>query len=149
MNKKWMAGVLSAMILGGAMAGAVNHPAFAAAPEAAKKVIAQHIDKDDQEQEDNDREVADSVEQANLAKKAKITQQQSIDIAMKQVTGTVAKTELEDEDGVVVYNVAIKDGNGQVNEVKVDAKTGSIVKVEHDDDQSDNDTETTDDVMAK
>ncbi|XEQ93592.1 putative protein YkoJ [Sporomusa carbonis] len=145
MNKKWMAGVLSAMILGGAVAGGVNHPAFAAAPEAAKKVIAQQIDKEDQEQKDNDREVADSVEQANLAKEAKLTQQQSVDIAMKRVNGTVVKTELEDEDGVVVYDVTIKDSKGQVSEVKVDAKTGSIVKVEHDDDQNDNDTETNDD----
>lgn len=143
MNKKWMAGVLSAMILGSAIAGAVNHPAFAAAPEKAKKVIAQHINKD-QEQEDNDREVADSVKQANLAKMAKITQQQSIDIATKKVVGTIVKSELEDEDGVVVYNVKIKDNNGQENEVKVDAKTGSIVKVENDD-QNDNDTETNDD----
>lgn len=144
MNKKWMAGILSAMILGGGVTGAVNHPAFAAAPKAAKKIISQHIDKKDQEQEDNDREVADNIEQANLAKVATITQKQSVEIATKQVNGNVVKTELEDEDGVVVYNVVIKDGNGQVSEVKVDAKSGSIVKVEHDD-QNDNDTETNDD----
>ncbi len=146
MNKKWMAGVLSMMILGGAVAGAVNHPAFAAAPEAVKKVIAQHADKKDQEQDDNDREVKDSVEQAHLAKEAKITEQQSIDIATKEVAGTVVKSELEEEDGVVVYHVKIKDGKDQVNEVKVDAQTGSIIKVEHDDEHSNNDTETNDDV---
>jgi uncharacterized membrane protein YkoI len=140
MNKKWMAGVLSMMILGGAVAGAANHPAFAAAPKTAKKVIAQNVDKADQEQADNDREVADGVEKANLAKEAKITQQQSMDIATKEVAGTAVKAELEDEDGVVVYNVTIKDSKSQVNEVKVDAKTGSIIKVEHD-----NDTETNDD----
>ena len=105
MNQKLMAGVLSMMILVGAVTGAVNHPAFAAAPEAVKKVIAQHTDKQDQEQKDNDREVADDVEQANLVKEAKITPQQSIDIATKKVAGTVVKSELEDEDGVVAYNV--------------------------------------------
>jgi uncharacterized membrane protein YkoI len=139
MNKKWMAGVLSMMILGGATVGAANHPAFAAAPEAVKKVISQHIDKEDQEQEDNDREVSDGAEQANLAKEAKITEQQGKDIATKKVAGTVVKSELEDEDGVVVYNVTIKDSKNQDNEVKVDAKTGSIIKVEHDDDTETND----------
>lgn len=144
MNKKWMAGALSMMILGGAMAGAVNHPAVAAVPETAKKVISQQAGKEDPER-DNDREVADSVEQANLAKEAKITQQQSIDIATKEVAGTVVKSELEDEDGVVVYNVTIKDSKGQNNEVNVDAKTGAVVKTEQDNGQNDNDTETNDD----
>lgn len=135
MKKKWMAGVLSMMILGGVMAGLVNHPAFAAE----KTVIAQHIDKKDHEQKDNDGEVADSVEQANFAKVAKITSQQGIGIAMKEVAGTLVKSELEDEDGVVVYNVVIKDNKGKTSEVKVDAKTGSIVKVELDDDTETND----------
>ena len=84
--------------------------------------------------------MADSVEQANFAKVAKITSQQGIGIAMKEVAGTLVKSELEDEDGVVVYNVVIKDNKGKTSEVKVDAKTGSIVKVE-----LDNDTETNDD----
>ena len=96
MNKKWLAGALSMMILGGAVAGAVNHPAFAAAPNVAKKVIDQPVDNKDQEQKGNDSEVADSVEQANLAKEAKITQQQSIDIAVKKVAGTLVKSELDE-----------------------------------------------------
>ena len=78
MKKKWMAAALSMMVAGGVVAGVANHPAFAAAPQAAKTLVKRHIDKADQEEQDNDKEVADSMEQAQLAKKATITQQQSI-----------------------------------------------------------------------
>lgn len=145
MKKKWMAAALSMMVAGGVVAGVTSHPAFAAAPQAAKTLIKQHVDKADQDEQDNDEEVADNVEQAQLAKKATISQQQSIDIATKQVAGSVLKSELEDEDGLVVYSVTIKDNQGQEKEIHVDAKTGSIVKVENENQQNDHDTETNDD----
>jgi uncharacterized membrane protein YkoI len=145
MKKKWMAAALSMMVAGGVVAGVTNHPAFAAAPQTAKTSIKQHVDKADQDGQDNDKEVADSVEQAQLAKKATITQQQSIDIATKQVAGSVLKSELEDENGAVVYSVTIKDNQGQEKEIHVDAKTGSIVKVENENQQNGHDTETNND----
>ena len=43
MKKRWMAAALSMMIVGGAVAGVANHPVFAAAPQAAKTLIKQHI----------------------------------------------------------------------------------------------------------
>jgi len=133
MKKKFMPCVLSMIILTGTTVGLANHLVFAAVPETNyDKVIIQHLDKHTKEQKENDREVADIIEQANLANDAKITQQQSIYIATKEVAGTVLKSALEDEDGVVAYNVVIKDSNGQDNEVKVDAKTGSIIKIERD-----------------
>ena len=63
-----MAAALSMMVAGGVVAGVTNHPAFAAAPQAAKTLIKQHVDKADQDEQDNDKEVADHVEQAQLAK---------------------------------------------------------------------------------
>jgi uncharacterized membrane protein YkoI len=74
-----------------------------------------------------------------LQKAAKITEQQAIDAALKEVNGTVKKVELEDENGVAVYEVQIVDANGKGFEVKVDAATGKITKVESDNDESDND----------
>jgi uncharacterized membrane protein YkoI len=75
-------------------------------------------------------EVADPNEQANLQKAAKITQQQASDAALKQVSGTVKKVELEDENGVVVYGVQIVDANGKSFDVKVDAATGNVTKAD-------------------
>jgi uncharacterized membrane protein YkoI len=75
-------------------------------------------------------EVADPNEQANLQKAAKITQQQASDAALKQVSGTVKKVELEDENGVVVYGVEIVDANGKSFDVKVDAATGNVTKAD-------------------
>lgn len=69
-------------------------------------------------------------EQAELQKQAKITKAQSIEIAQKQVNGTVQDVELGTEDGTVVYNVLIEDAKEQFMEVKVDAVTGSIIEVE-------------------
>jgi uncharacterized membrane protein YkoI len=88
-------------------------------------------------------EAVDPNEQANLEKAAQITKQQAIDVALKQVSGTVKEAALEDENGVIVYNVHIVDANGKGSEVKVDAKTGSVTKSEGDNNVS-SDGETND-----
>jgi uncharacterized membrane protein YkoI len=85
---------------------------------------------DDQEQSDGDGEVADAKEAADLLKQAKISKEQSITLALTQVKGTVNQTELEVEDGTVVFSVEITNDKKEVTEVKVDAVTGKIVKVE-------------------
>jgi uncharacterized membrane protein YkoI len=48
--------------------------------------------------------------------------------------GIVVASELEDENGVIVYGVEVKTGNA-VHDVKVDANTGSIVKTDQDNDK--------------
>ena len=48
---------------------------------------------------------------------------------------TVVTSVLEDENGVIVYGVEIKTGNA-VHDVKVDAKTGSIVKTDQGNDKN-------------
>ncbi|WP_379148750.1 PepSY domain-containing protein [Paenibacillus sp. sgz500992] len=105
---------------------------------------------DDQEQSDGDGEVADAKEEADLLKQAKISKQQSITLAQGQVKGTVKQVELEDEDGAVVYSVEIISDSKLETEVKVDAITGKIIKVEKadasytDNNQQEQDTETAD-----
>ena len=89
-------------------------------------------------------------ESANLAKQAKITEVESKAIALQQVPGTVTDVELEDEDGTAVYGVEVQAKDGSKQDVKVDAQTGKIVKVENDhqdenaQEQNDNDAEVND-----
>jgi uncharacterized membrane protein YkoI len=89
-------------------------------------------------------EAVDPNEQAKLQQAAQITTQQATDTALKQVSGTVKEVALEDENGVVVYNVHIIDANGKDSEVKVDAKTGSITKSQADNNDGNSDGETND-----
>jgi uncharacterized membrane protein YkoI len=77
-------------------------------------------------------ETVDPNEQAKLQQAATLTQQQAIDIALKNVSGTVKSAELEDENGTVVYGVHIVDANGKGSDVKVDAKTGNVLKADSD-----------------
>ncbi|WP_244563137.1 PepSY domain-containing protein [Paenibacillus uliginis] len=54
-------------------------------------------------------------------------------LALGRVKGTVNHTELENEDVAVVYSVEITHDKKGKTEVKVDAVTGNIVKVEKSD----------------
>ncbi|MFF2498049.1 PepSY domain-containing protein, partial [Peribacillus sp. NPDC058076] len=103
------------------------------------------VESDDEEEngnEENDGEENDKQEQAALAKKAKLTEAESKKIALEKVPGTVKDVELEDEDGTVVYGVEVQAKDGSKQDVKIDAQTGKIVKVESDDeDKNENDKE--------
>ncbi|MGB9749969.1 MAG: PepSY domain-containing protein [Caldisericia bacterium] len=72
-------------------------------------------------------------EQTMLEKLAKISQTDAEKIALKKVYGTVVKTSLDNENGYVVYSVEIKDTQGKVFEVKVDAGNGKVLIVENSD----------------
>ncbi|NOU92390.1 hypothetical protein GC093_03945 [Paenibacillus sp. LMG 31456] len=61
-----------------------------------------------------------------------MTKVQAGEIALQKVNGTIIKAQLEDEDGTAVYSVIIKDSKNETMEVKVDASTGTVVKVEQD-----------------
>lgn len=77
-----------------------------------------------------DIEVNPADEQKQLQSQAKITADQSKTAALQKVAGTVQSVTLEDEDNVAVYNVVIKDNTGKIQEVKVDAQTGVVVKID-------------------
>ena len=62
----------------------------------------------------------------------------AIEAALAVVSGTVEGFELETEDGFAYYEVEIKDGRSE-HEVDVNAKDGSILKVDSDFDDDDND----------
>ena len=78
----------------------------------------------------------DNQNQAELAKQAKITEEEATKTALEKVPGTVNEVELEDEDGTIVYGFEIVSTDGTQQDVKVDAQTGKIVKVEADDEEN-------------
>ena len=53
-------------------------------------------------------------------------------IANEQVPGDVIEVELEDEKKALVYEIKILTGTGRVREVKIDARTGKVIKIEDD-----------------
>lgn len=71
--------------------------------------------------------------QAKLAKQAKITIEQAREIALKRAPGTIEEEELEKEHGKLVYSFDIRNSQGTITEVQVNAKDGSIASVEEED----------------
>ncbi len=69
--------------------------------------------------------------QAALQAQARITTDQATQAALAKVPGTAVSTTLEDENGKAVYSVVVTPTAGGANQdVKVDASSGSVLKVE-------------------
>lgn len=86
-----------------------------------------------QDQQDSPEEIAaEKAEAVQLAPSAKISEAEAQTIARKAYTGsgTLNESQLEDENGRIVYGVEFKEANGNEVDVKVDAKTGEVVKTE-------------------
>jgi uncharacterized membrane protein YkoI len=64
----------------------------------------------------------------DLLPQAKITEQQAIAAAQGAATGALDEVDLEHRAGVLVFNVDVGS-----SDVKVDAATGRVVAVDHDD----------------
>ena len=88
-------------------------------------------DKPTQAQEANEDQ-----SQAELVKQAKITEAAATKTALEKVPGTVKAVEVEDENGTIVYGFEIVAKDGSQQEVKIDAQTGKVVKVELEDDKN-------------
>lgn len=134
MKKKIIVPALAAAIIGGGIAGtALNTSVFAASADTSNSKV----------------EVTDEQEQQQLAKEATITKEEAISAALKEVPGTAGDTELEDEDNTVVYGVEVTDDQGKKQDVKVDAKTGKVLKVEADGENEKGDKEEKDDEVSE
>lgn len=55
-----------------------------------------------------------------------------LDIAQSEVPGEVIEVELDEDDGVEVYEIAILTSSGRKIEMEIDARTGRILDVEED-----------------
>jgi len=124
MDRKKIATIALACVL--ALGGTVT--AFATTANAASennpKVIAEGQTTEAEAQDESVTLPANGIDQAIAEQKA----QASIP------GGVVVASELEDENGVIVYGVEIKTGNA-VHDVKVDAITGAILKSDQDNDK--------------
>lgn len=58
--------------------------------------------------------------------------EQANEIALQRVPGQVVKSELEFDDGILIYEVDIRTMEGHKYEVKIDAVTGEVLKVKLD-----------------
>ncbi|WP_199168407.1 MULTISPECIES: PepSY domain-containing protein [unclassified Sporosarcina] len=62
----------------------------------------------------------------------RITMEQANEIARQRVPGEVVKSELEFDDGMLVFEVDIRTAEGHKYEVKIDAVTGEVLRVKLD-----------------
>ncbi|MGV2974011.1 PepSY domain-containing protein [Roseibium alexandrii] len=67
------------------------------------------------------------------------TEAQAIEIALKEVPGTVQETGFEREDGKEIFEVEIVTADGVEMEVEIDAASGTVLEIEQDDDYDDDD----------
>lgn len=63
----------------------------------------------------------------------RINSEAAIQIALQRVPGQVIKVELDDDNGLLVYEIDIRTQSG-IYEVHVSAATGQVLKVEREDD---------------
>jgi uncharacterized membrane protein YkoI len=107
---------------------------------AAQKTGEKRQDKMKGSRQDDDDE-SEATKRANLAKyakEAKITMEQAKEIALKRVPGTITDQDLEKERGKLMYSFDIRDANGKVFDVEIDAKTGKVLKAVEDNEDDDN-----------
>ena len=73
-------------------------------------------------------------------KNIKITMEQARARALATINGTVVEEELEKENGRVEYAFDIRNSEGKLYDVEIDAQTGELIKaVQDDDDDEDED----------
>ncbi|MEH7084215.1 PepSY domain-containing protein [Neobacillus drentensis] len=149
MKNKFIVGALSGLlILGGAVAvGASKHDTRAedSIHQEDKKIRA-NVTGNDQGQTTIKVETDDSNNTAATNSNL-ITAEKAKEIAISEVNGTVVEIEQELEHGRMEYKVELNTSTGEA-EVRIDAESGKVVRVERDDDNSDDDTKTDDDNKA-
>jgi uncharacterized membrane protein YkoI len=139
--KHWLTGVGagSLLVMGGLLAGPVA--SFASnSTTAPSAVVAQQEADGEQDPSyigtihiDDSVEMSEDQEAATLQSLATITQDQAEQAALASAPGaSVAKVELDNENGWVVYSVTLDNGT----EVKVDAGDGQVLSTEADEGDS-------------
>lgn len=105
--------------------GIVGSVAFAAGNTSSSYQQSAQTAVTNQREADSDKEIPNAQEQQMLQAKATITADQARQAAQAKLGGTATSVQLEDEDGMAVYNVLIG-----TQEVKVHAADGTIAKIE-------------------
>jgi uncharacterized membrane protein YkoI len=126
-------GVLTAGYLLGSVSlgGAFAQTAPTATPAQSQTAPATRAPAAKEQAESGQPEASEQAESAALAGQAKITEAQANTTALGQFAGgTVTKTELDSENGKVIYTVHLTDSAGKKQEAKVDATTGTLLPAE-------------------
>ena len=110
--------------------------------------------KQDRDDEKDEKDGAkERKNQDKLMREATVTREQARATALQRVSGAVLEEEIEKENGKLVWAFDIKDSNGKIFDVKVDAKTGAVVSAdedkEDDGDKSDNQSRKNKNVFEK
>jgi uncharacterized membrane protein YkoI len=82
-------------------------------------------------------EQAFAADQSKIVEKAEIKEAEATEIALKEVSGEVTETEIDEENGTIIYEFDIKTKSGET-EVSVDGMTGKILEVDVDEDDDNN-----------
>jgi len=77
-------------------------------------------------------------EQSELLARATVKTEQAEALALKAVPGTIIETEIEEENGVLLYSIEIQTADG-IREVEINAENGAVVAIENEDDEDDDD----------
>ncbi len=87
-----------------------------------------------------------AVSAQTVARETGLSEEQAVEIALLEVPGEVQETELEREDGTMVYEVEILTVDGQEFEIEIAADTGAVLEVDGDNnDEVDDDDDGNDD----
>lgn len=97
-------------------------------------VILKADDGSDDEEDDDD---AEKISPGDV-RAVTISMEAARAIALKRIAGTIVEEELEKENGRLQYSFDIRDSNGKIWDVEVDAKTGKILKATDEDDEDGN-----------
>ena len=138
MKNKFIVGALSGLlILGGAVAvGASKNDTRAEdSIHQEDKKVSGNVNDNEQGQTTIKVEADDSNSTA-AANANFITMEKAKEIAISKVNGTVVEIEQELEHGRMEYKVELNTRTGEA-QVRIDAETGKVVRVEHDDDKDD------------
>lgn len=88
---------------------------------------------------------ADSDDRYEELQEVNITVEESKEIALERIPGTIDEVELENEDGYLFYEVEVDAAGGDEYEILIDAQTGEVIDVEGDDEDDDDDGDDNDD----
>ena len=114
MNKKWIALVGTGILITGlSVAGSSFAKSAGTATPSGTIQVGNHAESD-------------------FPALAKITMDQAVQKALATVQGQVLKTELEDENGFLVYGVEVVTADKSIVDVKVDAGSGTVLAQEQD-----------------
>ena len=114
MNKKWIAIVGSGLLVAGLVVAGAG---FAESDEA--EVHSGTIRIENQAE-------------ADFPTLAKITLDQAVQKALAEVQGQVLKTEIENENGFLLYGVEVVTADKAIVDVKVDAGSGKVLAMDRD-----------------